>query len=103
MTAEPDPLVLPPGYGDVDTPGVQLSILDLSTAEMGSLDDASLEAIVTAMRHDAWTQYLLLARWVRVIRARRTLAQKSQRKAAKGTRVSRAAIQKAVKEAKAQN
>lgn len=96
--AEPYPL---PGWlTDPDTPRAQagpprVSISDLMTRGMGALDDDALEQLATAMRDDARATYEYYARWVRTVRARRALGRKSERAAAKGSGVSRAAIRKA--------
>ncbi len=99
---EHEPLVLPEYLRDADTPGVRkpLSLRDLMTANMGHLDDDELLALATGMRDDARAEYEKLAGWVRVIRARRALARKSERAVALSSGVSRAAIRKATTAAK---
>lgn len=92
------PISIPDIFGDVDTPGAQpgeVPFSDLTFQGMSRLDDAALEVVVTAMRDAAQAQYRAFARWVRVIRARRTLTLKSERAAAKEAGVSRTTIRNA--------
>ncbi len=95
ITTDTEPIAVPAAFSDPDTPGARFSIFDLGTRGMGDLDDAALEAVVTAMRDDARALYEKYALWVRVIRTRRTVARKSERVAAKETGVSRATMRKA--------
>lgn len=87
-----------PGTRDVQKPSV--TVADLAFRGMAGMGDATLEAVLTAMRDEARAQYETLSRWVRVIRARRALSRKSERAAAKETGVSRAAVRKATTAAK---